>query len=64
MGDRATVEAMLGQVQLRRSRTYSGQSGPKACSDSTSNPSLAYHSMLAHALATCKIGAMPSIASP
>ena len=33
----------------RRSRTYSGQSGPKACSDSTSNPSLAYHSMLARA---------------
>ena len=48
MRDRATVEAVLGQVQLRlglrrRSRTYSGQSGPKACSDSTSNPSWAYH---------------------
>ena len=45
----------------RRSRTYIGQSGPKESSDSTSNPSLAYHSVLARALATCKIGAMPSL---
>ena len=33
----------------RRSRTYSGQPGPKACSDSTSNPSWTYHSLLARA---------------
>jgi hypothetical protein len=48
----------------RRSRTYSGQSGPKECSDSTSNPRCAYQPTLARASATCKIGARPSIVPP
>jgi hypothetical protein len=53
MGDQAAVKAVLRQVQLRRARrshTYSGQSGPKARSDSTSNQSSGYHSMLARVL--------------
>src|SRR5262249_28249566 len=67
MGDRAAAETMPGQVQPRRAAPQphiQRPAWPKACSDSTSNPSRAYHSTLARALATCKIGAMPSTAPP
>jgi hypothetical protein len=68
VGNRAAVEAMLGQVQLRRAPTqpHIQRASParRSALIRLRTPSLAYHSVLTCALATCNIGAMPSIAPP
>ena len=64
---RDSVEAVLGQVQLRRAATQphiQRPVWPEGVLRFDSNPSCAYQSTLARASATCKIGAIPSIAPP